>query len=175
MNISERDLFDFIFYPENLSVEKAEYLKTSRIFEDEIEFSRSVKKSLMEELSEEVKLKIAEKIHIYNPAKIHTLYPVQETSKKVRSSIPVFAAASQKEKPAISAKTFIDEANHYLIRLLNFKSSSKIFVFSTTNEILKNYRVIIQPSGQIFSQADNSTPLEINSPIEADKIELQFI
>lgn len=174
MEINERDLFDFIFYQGNLSSEKVEYLKTSRIFDEELEFYRSLKKSLNEELSEEIKQMIAEKIHVYNPAKIHILYPVQEKMGKRFNHIAVLAAASTDEKPAVSAKTFIDEANHYLIRLLNFKNSSKIYVFSTSEEIIKNYKVIIQPSGKTFSQSDNSAPIEVDSTIEAENIELQF-
>jgi hypothetical protein len=174
MNITERDLFDFVFQPENLSIEKVKYLKTSKIFDEEINFYRELKKSLDEELSDEVKRKIAEKIPLYNPAKFHVLYPVQEAVRKKKNDLPVLAAASPKEKPSVKAKTFVDENNHYLIRLLNFKESSKIYVFSTTNEILKNYKVIIHPSEQIFEQVDNSVPIEINFPIEAENIELQF-
>ncbi|NWF89906.1 MAG: hypothetical protein HXY50_10650 [Ignavibacteriaceae bacterium] len=174
MNITERDIFDFVFYQENLSSEKVEYLKTSRIFDEEIAFYRSLKKSLNEELSEEVKRKIAEKIPLYNPARFHVLYPVRDTFPKRNNHIPVLAAATPNENSSISAKTFIDEAHHYLIRLINFKNSSKIYCFSTSEEKLKNYKVIILPSGKTFEQSDNSSPIEIDQQIEAEKIELQF-
>lgn len=149
-------------------------MKTSKVFDEEIEFYRSLKKSLDEELSEEVKRKIAEKIPLYNLARFIILYPIKETSKKKKSDLPILAAASAKEKPAVTAKTFVDEANRYLIRLLNFKDSSKIYVFSTTEEVLKNYKVVVQPSGKTFEQTDNSSPIEISSPIEAANIELEF-
>lgn len=174
MDISERDIFDFVFYPEKLSIEKVEHLKNSKIFDEEVSFYRLLRNSMEEELSENVKLKLAEKIPLYVPMKIFILYPVKETVRKRRNDVPIFAAASPNEKPAVAAKTFIDENNHYLIRLLNFKDSSKIYVFSTIEEHLKNYKVIIHPSEQIFEQADNSSPIEIDSPIEADHIELQF-
>lgn len=174
MNISERDIFDFVFYPENLSTEKVEHLKNSKVFDEEISFYRLLRNSMEEELSEDVKLKLAEKIPLYVPMKIFVLYPVKETLKKRKNDIPILAADSPKEKPAVAAKTFIDENNHYLIRLLNFKESSKIYVFSTTEESLKNYKVIVKPSGQTFEQIDNSLPIEISTPIEAENIELQF-
>ena len=174
MNISENELFNFVFYPENLSIEKAEYLKTPLIFDEEIEFYRNLKRSLKEELSEEVKLKIAEKISVYNPAKFHMLYPFVDSPQKRKNDLTILAAASAKEKPLVATKTFIDEANHYLIRLLNFKESAKIYVFSTTNAVLKNYKIVIYPTGQTFEQSDNSLPIELNTPIEAEKIELQF-
>ncbi len=174
MNISEQDIFNFVFNPENLSNEMVEYLKTSKIYDEEIDFYRSLKKSLDEELSEEVKTKIAEKIPLYNPAKFYILYPVKDIHKKRKNDLPILAAASPKEKPSITTKTFVDEANHYLIRLLNFKNSSKIYVFSTTEEVIKNYKVIIRPSGKTFEQADNSSPIEMDTPTDAENIELQF-
>ena len=121
-----------------------------------------------------MKQKLAEKIPLYVPLKIFILYPVKETVKKRKNDVPIFAADSPKEKLAVMAKTFIDEANHYLIRLLNFKDSSKIYVFSTTEGTLKNYKVIVKPSGKVFEQIDNSSPIELDSPIEAESIELQF-
>lgn len=69
----------------------------------------------------------------------------------------------------------VDENNHYLIRLLNFKDSAKIYVFSTTEEVLKNYQIVIKPSGQTFEQDDNSKPIEVKFPLAAENIELHFI
>lgn len=174
MKISERDLFDFVFYPENLSSQKVEYLKTSKVFDEEINYYRTLKKSLAEELPFEVKQKIADRIPIYKLTNSVMLYPVKAKRRKPNGTATVLAADSPEEKPFVTAKTFIDHANHYLIRLLNFKNSSKIFVFSTTDEILRNYKVIVKPSGQSFEQIDNSSPIEISTPIEAENIELQF-
>jgi hypothetical protein len=149
-------------------------LRTSKVFSEEINFYRTLRNELNEELSEDIKRKIAKKIPIYIPSKVFTLYPAKEPQRKKKNNIQVLAADSPKEKPAVTAKTFIDEHNHYLVRLLNFKDSSKIYVFSTTEKTLKNYKIKIQPSEQTFSQLDNSTPIEINSPIDAENIELQF-
>lgn len=175
MNISERDIFQFVFYPENLSNEKLEHLKTSKVFAEEIHFYKSLKNIFMEELTDEIRQKLAEKIPLYFPQKIFVLLPVKEVLKKRRNDVPVFAAASEKIKPDFTSKTFIDKSNNYLIKLLKFKNSSKIFVFSVTGEKLTNYRVVVNPSGQTFEQSDNSSPIEIDTLIEAESIELKFI
>lgn len=175
MKISEKEIFDYVFYPENLTKDKVEYLKNSRLFNEEINFYHSLKKAMDEELSYEVKQKLGEKIPIYILQKVIVLYPVKEPTKKSKIHLPVLAAASEKQKPAVSVKTFIDESNHYLIRLLNFKDSAKIYVFSTTEEVLKNYQVVIKPSGQTFEQDDNLKPIEFKSPLEAENIELHLI
>lgn len=174
MRINERDIFDYVFYPDNLSNEKVEYLKTSKIFDEEIEFYLALKNELGKKLPDEIKLKIAEKIPIYNPIKYHVLYPADEPQKKRKNDYLILAAATPKETPSVTSKTFIDEANHYLIRLLNFRKSAKIYVFSTTEEVLKDYKIVLQPSGKVFHQADNVNPIETDEPVEAENIELQF-
>lgn len=174
MKITERDLFDFVFNPEILSQEKAEYLKSSQIFEEEINLFKLIKQSLTEELDDSIKQQIKAKIPLYQPLKVYTLFPIQDNSKKKKNGTAVFAAASPQDKTFVTTQTFIDEANHYLIRLLNFKSSSKIYVFSTIEKTMENYKIIIRPSGQIFEQADNSSPIEINKPLSVEKIDLQF-
>lgn len=174
MKITERDIFNFVFFRDNLSAEKVNYLKNSKNFIQEIDFYLSLKKSFDEELSEVVKQRIAEKIPIYVPSKIFFLFPVEQQSKKRTNSKSVLAAATSEVSSEVHVKTFIDETNRYLIRLLNYENSSKIYVFSTTDEVLKNYRIIIKPSEQIFEQIDNSSPIEIDWPVEAENIELQF-
>jgi hypothetical protein len=174
MNVSERDIFNFVFYPDYLSDEKFSFLKTSKIFDEEVDFFISLKKSLDENLTAEIKNKIAERIPIYVPSQTYSLYPVRELQRKKKNNIQVLAADSPKEKPEVTVKTFVDETNHYLIRLLNFKDSAKIYTFSTTEQSLKNFKVVIHPASAVFNQADNSTPIEVNHPIEAEKIELKF-
>lgn len=174
MNINERDIFNFVFYPETLVREKNEYLEKTNLFEEEVNFYKQLKGSLSEELSAEIKNKIVEKIPLYKPAKIFFLQPVRDNIKKKKNDVLVLAADSPKEKADVVVKTFSDVDNNYLIRLVNFKESAKVFVFSTTDEVMENYRIVIQPSGKTFEQADNSSPIEIDSPIEADSIELKF-
>lgn len=174
MHVSERDIFDFVFYPENLSKQKNEYLKNSNLFSEEINFYSLLKKSLEEEISEEVKLKIAQNILLYTYVKVFVLYPAREIKKKRKNDVTILATASEKEKSSVEVKTFLDENNQYLIRLLNFKNSAKIYVFSTTEEVIRIYKVVIHPTKITFEQSDNSSPIEIDTPIEAKKIELKF-
>ncbi len=74
----------------------------------------------------------------------------------------------------MTSATFIDEDKHYLIKLHNFENSAKIYVFSTSEEQIKNYKIIIHPSEKIYEQSDNSQPLLVDAPVEASSIELQF-
>ena len=56
--ITERDIFNFVFYPETLSSSKKSVLESETEFIEEIEFYNDLKESLTAELSNEVKMEI---------------------------------------------------------------------------------------------------------------------
>ena len=102
------------------------------------------------------------------------LNPVKEKVRKKKATGLTLAADSPKIKSKLTSATFIDEDKHYLIKLHNFENSAKIYVFSTGEEQIKNYKIIIHPSNKIYEQSDNSKPLLIDAPVEASSIEIQF-
>jgi hypothetical protein len=62
-----------------------------------------------------------------------------------------------------------------MIKALNYSDNTKVFVFSTKDEIVKNFDIIIEPHNLKFHFDDNSEPLKIDEVIEAETIRLQFI
>jgi hypothetical protein len=65
MDITERDLYNFVFSKDNLAEDKARYIESSNIFNDEISFLSSMKEFLSEDISAEIKEEIARKITAY--------------------------------------------------------------------------------------------------------------
>ena len=74
----------------------------------------------------------------------------------------------------MTTKTFVDNDKEYLIKVLNYADITKVFVFSTKDEVVKNFDIIIEPHNLKFHFEDNLEPLKIDKPIEAEKIELRF-
>lgn len=172
--ITEKDIFNFIFYPESINTEKAKFLQTSSEFKEELEFYASVKKSLSDELYIETRNKIAAKINVYKPENIIYLYPIEEHHNKKISNNLVLAAASQEEKPKISSKTFYDEEKTYIIKVINYDKSSKVFVFSTRYEMIKDFNLIILPQNLKYHISDNSIPLDLDFNIDPESISIEF-
>ncbi len=172
--ITEKDIFDFVFYPESVTKEKERFLETSSDFKEEIEFYSSVKKSLSDELYLETKKKIASKINVYKLENIIYLYPVEEFRKKNASNNLVLAAASPEGKPKISSKTFYDEEKTYIIKVINYEKNSKVFVFSTQYELIKDFELNILPQNLKYHISDNSAPLELDFNVEPESISLEF-
>ena len=139
--ITEKDIFDFVFYPESITKEKGKFLEASSDFREEVEFYSSVKESLSDELNLQVKKKLSSKIKAYKLENIIYLYPVEEYTHKKPSNNLVLAAASPEDKPKISSKTFYDEEKTYIIKVINYEKSSKVFVFSTQYELIKDFDI----------------------------------
>lgn len=172
MRITERDIFNFVFHPSLLNDEKLEHLKSIENSTDAIIFYKELKSELEMNLSFTEKKLLAEKIPVYRLWAKFELLPVQE--KNVKKQNVRLAAASTELKPGISTKTFIDGDKEFLIKVLSSDNRTKVFVFSTREEIVKDFDLIIEPKELEYHMDDNTQPLEINGSVDIDKIELRF-
>lgn len=71
-------------------------------------------------------------------------------------------------------KTFVDDGKDYLIKVLTYGSTTKVFVFSTHDEILKDFHIIIEPQNLKYHLNDNTEPLKIGQAIDADLVKIEF-
>jgi len=176
MKINERDLFNFVFSKGLLDKEKAEYIKVKNLFNEEIFFLKSLKNASSEKITPDSKRKIAQKIPSYKYFGTIELYPedVKKIKLKFNKSL-LLAADSAELKPQNTSQTFIDENKNYLIKLISSETESKIFVFSTKEELLYNLNITLEPQHIKFHMNDNSKPLELNEAYDVQKIKLELI
>lgn len=175
MKVTERDIFNFVFYPGLVSVEIKEFLTSIEETSLEVIFYKELKSALAEETNPILKKKITNKIAAYKFENKITLYPMHEPLQKRKPEYLVLAAASEENKtPQIITKTFVDDGKDYLIKVLTYGSNTKVFVFSTHDEIVKNFNIIIEPQNLKFHLEDNTEPLKIDQAIEAEQVSLEF-
>jgi len=86
----------------------------------------------------------------------------------------ILAAASDTNQKSMSTRTYFDEDKIYIVKIINYENSSKIFVFSTMYEIIKDFDIIIEPQDLQYHLEDNMKPLELNFNIEPENIILKF-
>lgn len=172
MKVTEKDIFNFVFFTDLVREEIKSFLYSIEGSNDEIAFYKELKNSIAEELRQNLKLKLFNKIIFNNMDNVIQLYPVEEVKKKSLGT--VLAAASLEETPKIITRTFYDYEKSFIIKVINYEKHSKIFVFSTQQEVLKNFDIVIQPQNQRFHIHDNLIPLELDFQINADSIKLEF-
>jgi len=173
LKITERDIFNFVFYPGLLNKEIKAFLASIEESSDAITFYKELKSELEDNLTNEIRAKIKNKIPAYHPLNIIDLHALKEPKDK-RQNGSRLAAASTELKPKMTTKTFVDNDKEYLIKVLNYGDKTKVFVFSTKDEVVKNFDIIIEPHNLKFHFEDNSEPLKINHLIDAEKIEIRF-
>ncbi|MGQ9644687.1 MAG: hypothetical protein ACUVT3_12585 [Ignavibacterium sp.] len=174
LDITEQDLFNYVFFPESLSPEIIHFLSNSKEFSDEIEFFSELKSSLNKELSLDEKKELADRIQSYHFNKIITLYPVKYSAKKKVNGLILAAASDEVKKPIVSSRTFYDNDNAYIIKVINYENYSKIFVFSTQYELIKNFDLLINPQNLRYHIDDNSIPLELDFKVLPESITIEF-
>jgi hypothetical protein len=135
-----------------------------------------LKDSLSGELDSEIKKKLAQKIPVYKTSNIIVLYPeVEKIKKKKKSEGLILAADSAELKSQQTSQTFSDEKKEYLVKLISSESTTKIFVFSTSESELKNLKLTLHPNDKQYFLKDNSNHLEVNENIIAESISLELV
>ena len=173
MIIDEQDLFTFVFFPESVSPEKKDIIESDKSFEAILEFYRQLKSNSKITTDGNLKKMIASKIPAYSLENVIRLYALSD-AKLPKQNGNRLAAGSTELKPKITTKAFVDNDKEYLIKVLNYGDNTKVFVFSTKDEIVKNFDIIIEPHNLKFHFDDNTEPLKIDKSIEAEKIEIRF-
>lgn len=171
-SITEQDIFYFVFYPEVLDDDKRQRISSDQTLSESISFYMKMKLDVETETDFETQKKLAEKISAYTLPNIIQLYQTNGIMQKKHGSR--LAADSKELTPKLSTKTFVDNEKEYLIKVLNYGNHTKVFVFSSKDEVVKNFDIVIEPDELTFHLDDNSQPLIIDKDIEAAKIELRF-
>ena len=175
MKVTERDIFNFVFYPELVREEIRLFLSSIENTSEAVIFYKELKSSLDMKITNTIKSKIAKKIGLYKFNNIITLYPMHKPLTEKKHDYLVLAAASEKNiAPQMVTKTFVDDGKDYLIKILNYGNTTKVFVFSTHDEIIKDFDIVIEPQNLRFHLKDNTEPLKIDQAIAAEEIRIEF-
>ena len=172
--IDEHDLFCYIFFPTSVAYEKNKIIESEKSYEEILEFYTQLKTNSESSPDESLKRKIANKIPAYSLSNVIQLYALKNPEVPKQNGNRL-AAGSTELKPKMTTKTFVDNDKEYLIKVLNYADITKVFVFSTKDEVVKNFDIIIEPHNLKYHFEDNSEPLKIDKVIETDSITLKFV
>ncbi len=172
--VTEKDIFNFVFFPDSLSEEKKNLLLSDDSFSEPISFYQNMKAEISKPIDYKTKKLIADKISAYSLPKLVKLIQLK-TASPLRKKPSRFAADSEYVlKPKIVTKTFVDEDKDFLVKILQNGNQSKIFVFSTNDEIIENFSILLEPQKLEFHLKDNSEPLIIDGSIDVEAVNIYF-
>lgn len=171
MIVTEKEIFDYLFHPENLDKEKSEFIKNDPLSNDLIKEYLSLQDFLGEnESKDSLKAKLASRIPLYKSLDKIELRPIHKFSKKME-------LFDTDEVYASNSSFFIDDAYKYFVKISKKMDHDQIFLFSSTTGIIKEYTLTFYPSNISVFRIDNLAPIVTDDPSEigqVDKIELQI-
>lgn len=173
VTIEEQDIFNYIFFPDQLNADKKNLIESDKTFQEPLEFYKALKQNSEKEPSSSLRKKIALKIPAYKLTDVVELYPLKESYRTNQNGFRL-AAASKELTPKMTTRTFVDKEKDYVIKVLNYSNETKVFVFSTKDEVVKDFDIIIEPQNLKYHFEDNSEPLVIPHLVAAEKIQLKF-
>lgn len=150
-------------------------IEQDRTLTEIIDFYQKLKADTNRKPGRTLKERIAKKIPAYSLTGEIYLYPLKEAPEP-RINGKRLAADSESRNliSKLTSKTFADEDKEYMIKVLNYETQTKVFVFSMKNEIVKNFDIIIGPQDFKYHFKDNSEPLLISEIIDVNSIRIEF-
>lgn len=175
MEIGEKDIFYYVFYPENLETEKLDYIKKNKeLFSKEISLYENSKNSIEKPVPNVILEKIYKKIEENQGKTEIELYKFEINQNAYQKYRTLAADSPEEEQKDVTVDTYIDPGNNYIIKVLNFENKNKIYVFEKDQEELENFTLKIFPSGKIYKGLTSSKPLIIEPKADVEKIVLNF-
>lgn len=174
MHIYEHDIFNYVFFPHVLSDDKKIYLETNRnLYKEELEFYSNFNKPIPKDINDKLDTKVEKKLNKYFQSIVIELHPIKEPQKQ-KFNEHKLAAASRGLTPQMITKTFLDEEKEILIKVIGEGETTKIYIFSTKNERINNFDIIIEPLGVKYHLQNNLEPLKIEKVIDIESIKIQL-
>lgn len=160
MKILEKEIFDFIFFPETLDKEKFLFLSTTDLFENELNLLRDIKEKNQGNIPPEIIEKIKSKLVNISSSGIIRL----EKKKNPFQYNPdhlVLAADSQLKNSKQKIQTFEDENSLYLIKVIVEDEITKIYLFIRDQKEFHHVKIKLEPSDQYYIVENQNKPIII--------------
>ena len=172
MVVSEKDLFNFVFWKESLSKQKVEYIINNFLrYRESIKFLQKLFDEFANELPPKIWDKLVKKLNESYKKKIFILKKNNFRGKQYGNT-PKLCAQSQYEEHPLQVDTFTEETSNFFIKVFTDSIKNKIYFFADDSKIINGIEFQIYPSGKTFKISEDSNPVII-SPKE--KIENIFV
>lgn len=172
-DLVEEDFFNFVYNPESLDIKKRQFIeKNLDIFYEQIELLKSTKANEADELSEEEKEEITAAIK-----KAQTQFELfPHKMPKIEPQI-VLAAASDSAALThkITSTTLSDVDSKYMIRILNFKGFSEIFVIPADLKPMPKFKIKLHPTELEFFGDETTQMFKTEKLSEIERIQLEIL
>lgn len=174
MSISDKELFNFIFYPDKLSEEQYSFIKNNLDeFKNEISLLELTKSSMDDNISEDILNRIHKKIKDFEDKSFVILEKVNNKT-KLDEELLILAADSPKEEKSTKIETYADKNSKYLVKVISTSTENKLHIFNKDNEEIRDFQITILPTKRNFQIESSNIPLVIKPKLEITSLSFNF-
>lgn len=157
MKITEKDIFNFVYYPGKLSEEKYGYIESNRnLFDKQIKLCENTLSGLNTNAKNKVVLK--KKAHL-----------------KVQKQRQYYLAAeSITLDKSIKTETYTNNEGNIIAKAVFYPDKTKIFIFSEAEKPIKNFKLVINPANKSIPITDINDPIELPPGFEIESINIEL-
>ena len=160
MEISEQDIFNYVYYPEKLTPEKHNFIESNKKrFEEQIKLCENTLSVLKEKYANTKKIIILEKKPV-------TYIPKQPQFYLAADSITL--------DKSIRTETYINNENNILVKAVFYNDKTKIFVFNEGTQSITNIRLIVQTAEKPIQIGNINEPIELPAGLEIKSINVEL-
>ncbi|MBK7106358.1 MAG: hypothetical protein IPH62_13845 [Ignavibacteriae bacterium] len=172
-NITEKDLFKYIFYPENLSKNIYDFISDNKPnFKNELEFLQNLYDEMQTQIPDSIVEKLNKRIASLNNFKSIIL---EKDKNEYRSGHDEYClAAASESTEQLKCTTFRDKESNYLLKLFFGKTSNKLYIFAKDKIENKKVEITFLPSNSKFTFSTNELPFSFDENEIIDQIVLNF-
>ena len=137
MNITEKDLFNYVFFPDILSRQRYNQISENKSkFFNELTFLSEYKENLKEKVSDKIIEKILSKLEAYSNS-FGIVLEKTNNPHLFPSGKLVLAAESPILEQKLRTDTFEDKNSEYLVKIITDQQQNRIFIFNKDNSEMK--------------------------------------
>ena len=168
INITEIDIYKFVFSSESLDSVKRSYLESnSERFKKEIGYFQELKNSSP---SQETELLVNEIMHKIISHSIVELFPSVIPSEEHDSKLRLSAESLKLSKKTYSLG-FTDKSSDHVVKIINNDSQTLMYLF--TSKPISKARITFFPSETSYTIKDTSKPIEILDESNIEKVTVE--
>jgi predicted transcriptional regulator with HTH domain len=171
--ITEKDIFDYVYYRDSLSPEKTKYMEDHQnLFSENIAYYKAYQNSMENKVDNEIERKFLSEIS-GEDLNVLRLFPKQIELSEINKKLKL-AADTVNLTANPFTQTFVDKNSLIMLRLVGQKGKTAIYIFSTEDKKLKNIKLELLPSRNAYQMENNQSYLEVDSELTAQEIRMSF-
>lgn len=171
-NISEKDLYHFVFHPDSLSEDKKKIITDNLAkYKNELELLWDFKSELDKEVPSDVIEKIKDKISNQTFSETITLNLVIQEDE---TDYLTLAAGSGNNVDQVESLSFSDEDDKFLGKVVSDTNANHIYIFPKTDFTPDELDITLLPSKDNFTINTADMPYKIEPRQKINKIQLKL-